>query len=224
MKIIYPFILSIVTLLSCQETVEPNITSTVYGIVLDSTTQQPIPNFKLKVGEYNMERVGLMLRPQFIQYLDSTLTYSNGYYSMTFNTSGQGDYYQLEYELPDGYTFYDPNYASEYYKEITLRENNEINLFLQKTATLKARIIVHENPSPPLKLYHPLNRDKVEEIHGFNNDTIIYMQVGRNSRNRFWFTIVKEHVESHSELLDVGDVALNDTIKHTFEVYPSDFD
>lgn len=165
-----------------------------------------------------------MLQPHFIQYLDSTFTNSNGYYSISFMTSGQGDYYQLEYELPEGYTFYNPDYASPYYKEITIGENNEINLFLQKTATLQARIIVQENPSPPLKLYHPLNRDKVEKIHGFSNDTIVYMQVGRNSRNRFLFSIEKESVETHYKFLDVGNVALNDTLKRVFEISPSEFD
>ena len=224
MKSIFFFTLAVATLLSCEYVDEPNIESTVSGVVFDSTTQLPLSNFKLKVGEYDQRRAGLMLQPYFIQYLDSTYTDSNGYYSISFKTSGKGDYYQLEYELPDGYTMYDPDYYSRFYNEITLREINEINLLLQKTATLQARLIVRENSTPPLTVYHPLNTDKREKIFGFNNDTTLYMQVERNRRNTFLFTVDGDSYETHYEFLEVGDVALNDTIKHVFEIYPSEFD
>lgn len=223
MKNVFLFTICLLIFCNCEDVTEHNIETTVSGVVFDSTSQLPISNYKIKVGEYNKRLVGIMWKPQFIQFLDSTYTNTSGYYSITFKTSGKGDYYQLEYETPVGYTYIEPNYIF-FYKELAIGENNERNLFLLKTATLKARIIVHENPSPPLKLYPPLVGNNFITINGFNTDTTVYVQVGRKTSNRFLFTIKKEFVEHHYEYLNVENVALNDTIEHIFEVYPSKFD
>ena len=60
----------------------------------------PIPNAKLKIGEFkqewhNQSVYGGNYIDNFVQYLDSIETNSNGEYNFTFKTSGQGNVYKL---------------------------------------------------------------------------------------------------------------------------------
>lgn len=213
-------ILVLLLLTGCQfEPVEPNIETTVSGRVYDNWNQQPIPNFKIRVAEYMKRRAGEGVTRHFIQFIDSTHTDANGYYSFVFQTTGKGNYYRLEYDLPYNYHYYHGDY-----NEIKAGEANEINYDFQRTVTLKARIMVHDNPVQILRVGSKVDGRYLDKIHGTDNDTVRYMQVSRNSRNKIDFSIpVGNYSKFHSEYVEVGDVAFNDTLQHTFEVFPSDF-
>ena len=110
--ILYLILLS--TLLnSCEDLQEPSGTETrVFGRMYDSQNQLPLSNHKLRIGEYNLiPGFGSVPNIEFIQYVDSTLTDSDGYYDFTFSTSGQGDRYSLEVDFDyDTYATNDGNF------------------------------------------------------------------------------------------------------------------
>lgn len=101
MKIKLDFlIVLLLTLLltSCEDTFEPSgIETRVFGQMYDSQNKLPLANHKLRIGEYNLiPGFGPAPNIDFIQYLDSTTTDSNGHFDFVFTTSGQGDRYELE--------------------------------------------------------------------------------------------------------------------------------
>jgi hypothetical protein len=66
---------------------------------ITNVNNSPIPNVKLKIGEYKITSKGFSIYgnlPDFVQDLELTETDSNGEYNFTFRTSGQGNYYALE--------------------------------------------------------------------------------------------------------------------------------
>lgn len=98
-KLDYSLLLLLMLLFtSCEDTFEPSgIETRVFGRMYDSENQMPLDNHKLRVGESNLiPGFGSAPNVDFIQYVDSTTTDSDGYFDFTFTTSGQGDIYQLE--------------------------------------------------------------------------------------------------------------------------------
>lgn len=220
MKNICLLLLALSLLTSCKfEPVEPNIKTTVSGRVYDEWNKLPYTNFKLRMAEYMMQRAGVATTFTFIQFLDSTTTDANGNYAITFRTSGKGNHYRLEYDLKGNYA-----HAYENHTEIKIGEAIQQDLDFQRTVTLKARILVHDNPAPPLRARTAGHKWYNHEIHGQNNDTLTHLQVSRNTTNEIVFSINKQPgFGFHSEYIEVGDVDLDDTIEHVFELYPAKF-
>ena len=72
----------------CEEPFPAGIETTVSGTVIDETNDLPLEGRKIKILE-NLQNAPW-------QSIDSTTTDSDGYYSMTFQTSGQGVRYYVE--------------------------------------------------------------------------------------------------------------------------------
>ncbi|WP_025609558.1 hypothetical protein [Pontibacter actiniarum] len=220
MKNIFLIILALSLLTGCKlEPVEPNIETTVSGKVYDSWNKLPITDFKLRVAEYMKVRAGEGFTYNFIQFLDSTYTDADGNYAMAFRTSGKGNHYRVEYDRQRNFA-----YPYEGYTEIKAGEDNQLDYDFQRAVTLRARVIVHDNPAPPLAVGTARQKWYNEKIYGVNNDTVTYMQVIRNSTNEIVFSIHEQpSYRFHSEYIEVGDVALSDTVEHVFEIYPAEF-
>lgn len=93
--------------MKCEDYLEPGgIEATVYGRVYDSVNDIPIADFKIKVIESNT--TGFYNTEEFIQVLDSTYTDVDGFYELTFITSGKGDHYTLapERDKDNVWTYY----------------------------------------------------------------------------------------------------------------------
>ncbi|AUC75673.1 hypothetical protein [Olleya sp. Bg11-27] len=84
-------------LLSCNkdDALDEGIETKVFGRIYDTPNDIPFENLKLKIAEYKTDPDGLFVSYDFVQFLDSTYTDSNGNYDFTFETSGAGNYYRL---------------------------------------------------------------------------------------------------------------------------------
>lgn len=78
-----------------DDALDAGIQTKVYGNIYDIPNDIPFVNLKLKIAEYKTVAQGLGTSYEFIKYVDSTLTDSEGNYDFTFRTSGLGDYYRL---------------------------------------------------------------------------------------------------------------------------------
>ena len=101
MKIKFEFILFFLLIVffnSCEDRFEPSgIETRVYGRMYDSKNELPLKNQKIRIAESNLiPGFGPTPNIDFIQYVDSTNTDSDGYFDLNFTTSGKGDIYQLE--------------------------------------------------------------------------------------------------------------------------------
>lgn len=93
---------------SCEkEPIKEGVVTNIQGIISDGRNQLPFENLKLKVGEYKSRRAGIYMTYEFIKWIDSTYTNSEGYYNLDFVTSGKGDNYRLHVvENIDTWTYY----------------------------------------------------------------------------------------------------------------------
>ncbi len=85
---------------SCEKDPLPEgVESTIKGNVSDNWNEIPFQNLKLKVAEYKTHFNSVNgASYEFIKWIDSTHTDSNGDYILKFKTSGSGDYYTLNVE------------------------------------------------------------------------------------------------------------------------------
>ena len=92
----------------CEDDPLPQgIDSSVSGNVSDTWNSTPFVNLKLKVAEYKKHPSSINTSYEFIKWVDSSYTDSNGDYNFSFTTSGQGDHYRLHVEeTPDIWTYY----------------------------------------------------------------------------------------------------------------------
>ncbi|GEQ87328.1 hypothetical protein ULMS_28360 [Patiriisocius marinistellae] len=75
---------------------EGGIETRLYGSVLDTNNNIPVTNLKIRIAEYNdVPNIAPGNQEDFIQFIDSTTTDSNGNYDVTFTNSGLGDTYYI---------------------------------------------------------------------------------------------------------------------------------
>ncbi|MUP46507.1 hypothetical protein E0K83_12240 [Gramella sp. BOM4] len=83
--------------LKCEDSMLPEgIETKVYGQIYDQINDRPVINQKLIIQELNHEpgfQIGSNI--DYIADIDSTFTDENGKYELVFETTGQGDTYQI---------------------------------------------------------------------------------------------------------------------------------
>tara|TARA_R110002051_G_C8596933_1_gene479775 strand:+ start:105 stop:749 length:645 start_codon:yes stop_codon:yes gene_type:complete len=83
-----------------EDNFEPSeIETRIYGRMYDSENGIPIVNQQLKISEYNRIPGSFYGQFEFIQHLDSIKTDSQGFFNLTFKTSGKGDHYELSFQF-----------------------------------------------------------------------------------------------------------------------------
>jgi hypothetical protein len=89
------------TLMGCEKDtvlIKSGIETRVFGKIKDYHAK-PISNLKIKVAEYKVTNTGSYIVSyedyEFIKWVDSTNTDTNGNYDFVFKTSGKGNYYRL---------------------------------------------------------------------------------------------------------------------------------
>lgn len=89
------------TLMGCKKDpvlIKSGIETRVLGTITDDHGE-PISNLKIKVAEYKVTNTGSYIVSsedyEFIKWVDSTYTNTNGNYDFVFKTSGKGNYYDL---------------------------------------------------------------------------------------------------------------------------------
>lgn len=157
--------------MKCEDYMDPGgIESTVYGTVYDSINDMPFVGQKMLIVESNTH--GFYSHNEFIQILDSTYTDVNGFYELTFSTSGKGDTYSVMPEREDDiWTYYQDPIEVE-----TLDLGTEVNFnFLHLYPAVLNIFVNNDVEYLPVKVtyrYHGRNYISIEET-----DTVIQERI-----------------------------------------------
>jgi hypothetical protein len=150
---------------SCKKSIPAGKPTRVRGIVYDNIRQQPIPNVRIEIVEYERG----FARPLPVGVIDSARTGNDGKYDLTFTTTGNGIAYKAGFTAPADY------YTIDGQKELLIGGNNVANFWAIKLHTLKAEIRMANNPNPPMQVATAYGFGG--RIYGTNNDTVVYLKV-----------------------------------------------
>ena len=230
-KLDYSLLLFLILLLtSCEDTFEPSgIETRVFGQMYDSQNGLPLTNHKLRIGEYNLiPGFGPAPNIDFIQYVDSTITDSAGFFDFVFTTSGQGDRYQLEVDFDyDTYATNDGNFFGllnqEYNTELeNLGEDTEINYEVLFVFPVSLKITLDSDVQfLPIRIREPYYRatNNLTET-GVENVRLYY--VDKNSSWQVELTRTTSEGQAQRVIFDMP--ATNSTEITEFEFYVNDSD
>ncbi|MVN20528.1 hypothetical protein [Mucilaginibacter arboris] len=149
--------------------------------------------------------------------IDSTKCDINGKYSISFTTTGQGLEYRLAFFSPPNY------YSLQDAVIIIVGKDNTVNFSAFKVHLLKARVVISNNPNPPLNVYTTISSGG--KISGKAGDSTIFLKVLPNIANFVYFAIQNIDTPTKSNLR-IDTVLLSgfaDTFRHTFQVNPQLF-
>jgi hypothetical protein len=183
-------------LVSCFKApnVKPNIQTTVSGQFYDNVNNEGYANATVKVGEYESHFAGeLGTAYTLIGYRGTTTTDINGKYTISFTASGNGNTYFLEYvDIPQKIYVTDNNgstsnstYSGRSEQIQNLGSAVTYNFTVFKQYFMKTRIIVQNNPMPPLGMSIGGPQFSMgcscNNVSGANNDTVVYIQIKKNT-------------------------------------------
>ncbi len=160
-----------------KENIASGINTRVYGKFSDYL-YSPIPNAKLKVGEYKFKFNSVNGGTHIFQkWTDSTYTNSNGEYDFTFRTSGQGSLYKLTLDnsLLDTQQKYWSLLDPVEIKNIGSSFNystNEIVLLYPCDVTINLNNIVHF----PIEIHHKTTRKSGNDV-AINSNSIYVRRI-----------------------------------------------
>ncbi|WP_442845682.1 hypothetical protein [Leeuwenhoekiella sp. H156] len=220
----YLSILPLVFFLACEDSFEPaGIETRVFGRVYDDANELPIANQKLLVSEWNsVPQFSPGPNDDFVQYLDSTYTDINGYYELTFTTTGKGDLYFLEYE-------YDESYWNFYQSRVEIQnlgtDTTEVNYNFLHLYPVNLRITLApdvENLPIRISPYFTNFRstDWLTEVDKQYTRTIL---TDKNREERIRFIRTKSDGKNYQEF-NYSLPATNTTELTEFEIYISNDD
>ncbi|MFT5891311.1 MAG: hypothetical protein ACI9Y7_001412 [Dokdonia sp.] len=222
-------LLSLLAFISCEDTFEPiGIETRVFGRMYDSQNQLPLADQQLRIAEYNrIPGFGSVPNTDFIQYLDSTLTDSQGFYDFSFTTSGLGDRYILETQpiqepqIINDFIFGFRN--QEFLTEIEdLGESTELNFEVQFLYPVNLKITLDPNVQfLPIKIARPFvsGSDNLTQT-GIEDSRLFY--IDKNSSSLV--ILVRTTPEGQRERVIIEMDATNTTDLTEFEIYIEDSD
>lgn len=135
--------LSLFMSMKCEDELVPQGTQVnVHGRIYDEENQLPVVNHKLTVSEFNERPIASPpgSREDYIGDLGIVYTDENGYYDLTFTTSGRGDTYYIRYERND--------YLWTYWQdqvELDVTISNEVNFDFRHLYSATLKIIVADD-------------------------------------------------------------------------------
>lgn len=155
---------------------------TVKGRVWDDNRQQPVKNLVVYIYDVKCENWAC----HFNQVVDSTRTDNNGYYEMVYKPQNNNSLNVSCSYASRSYVHAEPQNQQQRIS----KGNNTANFTLRKTSVLKARLMVSNNPFPPLKVFDNIETFMVE-INGTNNDTLVYLRCVPNQNNLIDLLIIE---------------------------------
>ncbi len=221
---------------SCKkEDYQANINTVVTGRFYDSTNKVPIPNISVKVGEYQSKTINFVKEYSLNSFVGTATTDASGNYTISFKTSGHGNYYFLQYaNVPPGVNMSNNTGGTNYFSQHSLPVNNigggnTCNFYGFKQYYMRVRMTVSNNPLPPLNIGV---LDALEEtgggvIYGKDNDTILNIPIKKNENfslilNTYDPTINKAYFGT--PILFSAITAAGDTVQGgTYHILPATF-
>ncbi|MFY7670028.1 hypothetical protein ACOSP6_02955 [Tenacibaculum sp. MEBiC06402] len=226
-KINYFFVLfvMIAILSSCEDTVLPsNIKTRVFGRMYDAENDLPVVNKKLRIGEYNtIPGFGTFPNIEFIRYVDSVYTDSNGYYDVTFETSGDGDRYTLEIDFNSDDNFSLLNYPGYPTRIEKLGEENELNFDALFLFPVQLKITL----APDVQ-FLPIRIDKpyFRPVNNLNETGVEITRLFYIDKNSDWQVMLKRETNDGQRqrvLIDMNATNSSDLTEFEFNINNEDF-
>ena len=216
MKTFFPgFLIFVMLLAGCQK-IPAGLVTTVSGTVMDNNRGVPIMNAKIIIQEEKYKFTGEAPPETSTGNPITAISGPDGKYAVTFTTNGAGDEYLIGLSLDNNYL------NNNSFQKIAVGRSDTINFNAWQLATLKAHIIVKNNPAPPIWAIG-VNASSAK-IYGTNNDTIVNLLVVPNQQNGLQFGIQVPGNQYGSYFLqNITLTGFSDTYYQTFTVYPSTF-
>jgi len=235
----YTPVISLLCLLffSCKKDYQPNTHTTITGRFYDTINKEAYPNIAVKVGEYQSHfdiEYGTVYRLK--DYVGSGITDANGNYNISFNTTGKGNFYFLEW----GNTPADVKIVNN--DKNSTNGNNQsklinsiggtpvLNINVSKQYYMRTRIVVHNNPIQPvwISVNDPKWSVGFGSIYGINNDTVIIVPIVKNANFSLAMDIYDKSNQkayfNNPAILFNNPVITTDTLQGgTYDVYPATF-
>ena len=199
--------LTLLTVAGCHK-VAPGITGTLTGLVSDTTTSIPVANAQISVREYYLGTYG----PIPGKIVGKALTGPDGRYRLNFTTTGNGVKYVENCTVDSTYANFNDGTT------VTAGKDAVVNFGVIKLLPVLARIIVTNDPYPPLTAY--LGYQDYATIYGTNNDTTVTLLVFPRGYQQIRFSI--QNPAYPLNVTSFQDISYSTSIQ-TFNVDPSTF-
>ncbi|MBC8111436.1 MAG: hypothetical protein H7Y04_10285 [Verrucomicrobia bacterium] len=162
---------------------EAGIEGKVFGRVYDPANDIPVTNIKLKIAEYTSDfKWASGSYDVFVGYIDSVNTDSNGKYTLTFNTSGNGSKYKIN--LIEDRPL--DTYLVE--QEIITGSTNEVNFYPRNLYPVNVRVRLNNIDYLPVRVISQFGRFVLREIKENNVEIVTQVFVNKNIDNKISFT------------------------------------
>jgi hypothetical protein len=207
---------TILLLTNCKKD-EANELVIIKGKVWDDNMQMPIKNLLVCIYDVKCENFACHSN----EIVDSTRTDNNGNYEMNYKRKNSNSLY-VRCSYPNrSYTH--PTNQGNNHQILSPGIYTDKNFILRKTSVLKTRVLVTNNPFPPLKIFDNINAYMVE-IKGANKDTIVYLRGVANRVNLIDLVAFSPNIlyyRRKTESINLGTYA--DTINITILADPNTF-
>jgi len=200
---------------ACSKNNSVQLYTTVHGQVTNMQTQAGILNEKIYI--YADVINSQSSQPSTIEKLvDSTVSDSNGYYSIRFLKIANTTSYYLGCPPISGPS---PNLAM---RPINTGTDNTINIQIPHQTVLKAHYTIINNKNPPLQIFpnRPLYNWYEFDINALSADTTLFFTVYVNSSYTNTYAYANPKIHETPETFSVGK---QDTISAHFTIDASSF-
>ena len=179
LRIISILLLSIFT--SCEEEALPSeIETLALGRIFDSTNTIPIVNQKIKLAEFRTQGTFAGTNYIFKGFIDSTMTDSNGEFSLPFKTSGKGNKYQIQIQYND--EVHIPN-LEEFIKDENIGGQEEFIFEALKLYPVDLRVITTDLINHQINLYKQFPERIITPIPSSTQNSIKRIWLDKNVVN-----------------------------------------
>ncbi|KAA5549604.1 hypothetical protein [Adhaeribacter rhizoryzae] len=208
----------VLQLTGCEDYLQESRETVVRGNVYDTNKQQAAANATVFIQLYEIGNSGWIYK----NILDSVKTDANGNYAITL----KGEKYKRPLKLLarlNNAKF--KNDALGQRVQIYNGEENKIDFKAIELHPLRLRVIVEDNPRPPLMIYLPQAHEKKATIYGVNADTSVSLSIIPNGVNEIDCYIV--HPVRNDKIMSRHDTinakGFNPVYQRTLTLYPKKF-
>lgn len=175
-------------IISCEEDPIPaNIETLVYGRIYDSTNDIPIVNEKIKIAEYSTVGTPSGTSYIFKSFVDSTTTDINGEFNFPFNTTGNGNKYQLQLDYNE--QVHIPNLV-EFIQDENIGNQEEFNFEALRLYPIDLRVITTDEISQEIHIHKQHPSRAIDPIPALNQNSVRRIWADKNVENEINFQIL----------------------------------
>ena len=185
LRIISIFLLFTIT--SCEdESLPSEIVTLTYGKIFDSTNNIPVINQKIRLAEFKTQGTFAGTNYIFKGFIDSTMTDSNGEFSLPFKTTGNGNKYQIQIEYNN--EVHIPN-LEEFVKDENIGGQEEFLFEALKLYPIDLRVITTDQINQQISIYKQFPERIITPIPASTQNSVRRIWIDKNVINVINFRI-----------------------------------